>query len=186
MIRQGFTIWLTGLPCSGKTTLARELEHTLKSIELRAEVLDGDEVRKRLGGDVGFSKSDRDAHVRRMAYIAQLLTRVGAVAIVAAISPYRDARDQARAEIVHFVEVYVQCSFEECVNRDVKGLYAKALSGKVPNFTGVSDPYEPPSCPELIVNTERERPEDCTRNILNKLIELGYLTEDSGQSHSSA
>ena len=147
MQHQGFTVWFTGLPCSGKSTLARALEQQLRSIERQVEVLDGDEVRTRLTKGLGFSKADRDENIRRIAYVAKLLTRVQAVAIVAAVSPYRDIRDEARAEIGNFVEVYVKCPLEECIRRDVKGLYAKALRGEIPNFTGVSDPYEHRSAP---------------------------------------
>jgi adenylyl-sulfate kinase len=175
MQHQGFTVWFTGLPCSGKSTLARALEQQLRSIERQVEVLDGDEVRTRLTKGLGFSKADRDENIRRIAYVAKLLTRVGAVAIVAAVSPYREIRDEARAEIGTLVEVSVNCSLEECIRRDVKGLYAKALSGEIPNFTGVSDPYEPPTRPEVTVDTESEDVKESLAKILRTLGRLGYI-----------
>jgi adenylyl-sulfate kinase len=175
MQHQGFTVWLTGLPCSGKSTLARALEQRLRSIERQVEVLDGDEVRTRLTKGLGFSKADRDENIRRIAYVAKLLTRVRAVAIVAVVSPYREIRDEARAEIGHFVEVYVKCSLEECIRRDIKGLYAKALRGEIPNFTGVSDPYEPPNRPEVTVDTGAEEAGESLSKILHQLAQVGYI-----------
>jgi len=175
MEHRGFTVWFTGLPCSGKSTLARALEQQLRSRDLPVEVLDGDEVRQRLTKGLGFSKVDRDENIRRIAYVAKLLTRVGAVAIVAAVSPYREIRDEARAEIDNFVEVSVRCSLEECMRRDVKGMYAKALSGEIPNFTGVSDPYEPPTRPEVTVETESEDVKESLAKILQTLSRLEYI-----------
>jgi adenylyl-sulfate kinase len=175
MQHQGFTVWFTGLPCSGKSTLGRALEQRLRSLERRVEVLDGDEVRTRLTKGLGFSKADRDENIRRIAYVAKLLTRVQAVAIVAAVSPYREIRDEARAEIGNFVEVYVNCPLEECIQRDVKGLYAKALRGEIPNFTGVSDPYEPPIRPEVTVETGAEDVGASLAKILRQLARLGYI-----------
>jgi len=173
--RGGFTVWFTGLPCSGKTTLARALEEELRSIKRQVEVLDGDEVRTRLTKGLGFSKADRDENIRRIAYVAKLLTRVQAVAIVAAVSPYREIRDEARAEIGNFIEVYVKCSLEECIQRDVKGMYARALRGEIPNFTGVSDPYEPPLCPEVTVDTGAEDVGESLSKILHQLAQVGYI-----------
>ena len=144
-------------------------------MERQVEVLDGDEVRTRLTKGLGFSKADRDENIRRIAYVAKLLTRVGAVAIVAAVSPYREIRDEARAEIGNFVEVSVRCSLEECMRRDVKGMYAKALSGEIPNFTGISDPYEPPTRPEVTVETESEDVKESLAKILQTLSRLGYV-----------
>jgi len=175
MQHEGFTVWLTGLPCSGKSTLGRALEQRLRSLERQVEVLDGDEVRTRLTKGLGFSKADRDENIRRIAYVAKLLTRVRAVAIVAAVSPYREIRDEARAEIGNFVEVYVNCPLEECIQRDVKGLYAKALRGEIPNFTGVSDPYEPPIRPEVTVETGSEDVGASLAKILRQLAQLGYI-----------
>jgi adenylyl-sulfate kinase len=175
MQHEGFTVWFTGLPCSGKSTLGRALEQRLRSLERQVEVLDGDEVRTRLTKGLGFSKADRDENIRRIAYVAKLLTRVRAVAIVAAVSPYREIRDEARAEIGNFVEVYVNCPLEECIQRDVKGLYAKALRGEIPNFTGVSDPYEPPIWPEVTVETGAEDVGASLAKILRQLAQLGYI-----------
>ena len=175
MQRRGFTVWFTGLPSSGKTTLSRMLEKEIQARGLAVEVLDGDEVRQRLTKGLGFSKEDRNENIRRIAYVAKLLTRVGGVAITAAISPYRELRDKARDEIVNFVEVYVNCPLEVCIRRDVKGLYKKALNGEIPNFTGISDPYEPPLHYDVVVGTDMESPEASLRKILDKLLDLGYL-----------
>jgi adenylyl-sulfate kinase len=172
---RGFTVWFTGLPCSGKSTLARALEQQLRSLERQVEVLDGDEVRTRLTKGLGFSKADRDENIRRIAYVAKLLTRVQAVAIVAAVSPYREIRGEARAEIGNFIEVYVKCSLEECIQRDVKGMYARALRGEIPNFTGVSDPYEPPLCPEVTVDTGTEDVAESLSKILHQLARFEYI-----------
>jgi adenylyl-sulfate kinase len=178
--QRGFTLWLTGLPSSGKSTLAELIAKRLRTAGQPVELLDGDEVRLRLSKGLGFSKEDRDENIRRIAYVARLLTRVGAVAITAAISPYRDVREEARKEIGNFVEVYVKCPLEECVRRDVKGLYRKAIGGEIPRFTGISDPYEPPESPEVIVETDREAPEDSAERILGALRRLGYLRPESG------
>ena len=175
MRRQGFTVWFTGLPSSGKTTLSRLLHKELDELGLAAEVLDGDEVRQRLTKGLGFTKEGRDENIRRIAYVAKLLTRVGGIAITAAISPYRELRDLARAEIGSFVEVYVNCPLQVCMQRDVKGLYAKALKGEIPNFTGISDPYEPPLNPEVTLYTDRESPEESIKKILVKLADLNCL-----------
>lgn len=139
------------------------------------EVLDGDEVRQRLNRGLGFSKEDRNENIRRIAFVAKLLARNGVVAIIAAISPYRAIRDEARAEIERFVEVYVKCPLEVCIARDVKGLYRKALAGEIQNFTGISDPYEAPLHPELVVETAQEPPEASVKRLLSRLEELGYL-----------
>jgi adenylyl-sulfate kinase len=171
----GFTVWFTGLPSSGKSTLARMLERVLLERGQHVEVLDGDEVRLRLSRGLGFSKEDRDENIRRIAYVAHLVTRCGGVAITCAISPYRALRDDARQEIGRFIEVYVKCALEVCIGRDVKGLYAKALRGEIPAFTGVSDPYEAPLAPEVVVETDRESPEESLTKILQRLEVLGYL-----------
>jgi adenylyl-sulfate kinase len=173
--KKGLTVWLTGLPSAGKSTIARKLATLLKGEGHRVTVLDGDEVRERLNKGLGFSKEDRDENIRRIAYVARLLTEAGSTVIVAAISPYRDARDAARAEIGRFAEIHVNCSLEECIRRDVKGLYKKALAGTLEHFTGVSDPYEPPLMPELVVETDREAPVDSARGIIFCLQSLGYL-----------
>jgi adenylylsulfate kinase len=171
----GFTVWLTGLPSSGKSTLARLLEEVLVQRGQRVEVLDGDEVRLRLSRGLGFSKEDRDENIRRITYVARLITRCGGVAITGAISPYRALRDEARQEIGRFIEVYVKCPLDVCIQRDVKGLYAKALRGEISAFTGVSDPYEAPLNPEMVVETDRESPAESLAKILQRLEALGYL-----------
>ena len=176
MITDGFVIWFTGLPSAGKSTLARLLEGMLCQSGQRVEVLDGDEIRQRLNRDLGFSKGDRDENIRRIAFVAKLLAKNGVIAITAAISPYREVRDEARNEIGRFVEIYVKCSLEICIERDVKGLYHRALAGEVSNLTGISDPYEEPVNPELVVETNREGPETSVGRILTMLEEFGYLS----------
>jgi len=176
MIRKGFTIWFTGLPSSGKTTLACLLQKKIQDLGFQVEHLDGDEVRQKLTKDLGFSKEDRDENIRRIAYVAKLLTRVGAVAITSAISPYRALREYARDEIREFVEVHVDCPLEVCIKRDVKGLYKKALKGELRQFTGISDPYEAPLSPEVVLDTSQETPEESLEKIIGKLHELGYVT----------
>ena len=165
---------VTGLPSAGKSTIAQELAKRLESHDYPVEVLDGDEFRLRLSKGLGFSQADRDEHIRRVAYVARLLTRAHAFVIVAAISPYRSLRAEARAEIQRFMEVYVHCPVEECIKRDVKGLYRKALNGQLADFTGVSAPYEPPLHPEVVVETHRENLEESVRKILRALPAFGY------------
>jgi len=165
----GFVVWLTGLPGAGKSTLARLLESELRGFGLAVERLDGDEVRQHLTKDLGFSKEDRMENVRRIAYVAKLLSRIGGVAIVAAIAPYAEARRSARTEIGTFVEVFVRCPLEVCVQRDVKGLYAKAYRGEIAQMTGVSAPYEAPVNPEVIVDTDQELPAQSLKKILHQL-----------------
>jgi len=178
MNRHGMTLWFTGLPSSGKTTLAGLVGNALKELGLPVETLDGDEVRRRLTKGLGFSKEDRFENISRIAYVAKLLSRVGAVAIVAAISPYREMRSRARAEIENFVEIYVNCPLPVCIERDVKGLYARALAGEITNLTGISDPYEPPLTPEIVVQTDKESAEQSVALILDKLVSLGNLNAE--------
>ncbi|NLN28888.1 MAG: adenylyl-sulfate kinase [Firmicutes bacterium] len=180
----GFTLWLTGLSGAGKSTLARLLEAELKARGLRVEVLDGDEVRQNLSQGLGFSKADRDTQVRRIGYVARLLTRNGVVTIVAAISPYRKAREEVRAQIGRFIEIYVQCPLRTCIERDVKGLYKKALAGEIQQFTGISDPYEPPDRPEIVVDTSRQSPDESLQAILAGLEETGYLPQQAAKAVS--
>ena len=175
MLNKGFTIWFTGLPSSGKTTLACLLEKKIQDLGFKVEHLDGDEVRQKLTKDLGFSKEDRNENIRRITYVAKLVTRVGAVAITSAISPYQALREYARNEIGNFVEIHVHCPIEVCIKRDVKGLYKKALSGELPQFTGVSDPYEAPLAPEVMVDTSQQTQEECINLIVGKLQELGYV-----------
>jgi adenylylsulfate kinase len=169
------TVWFTGLSCSGKTTVARLVERTLRARGLRVEVLDGDVVRENLSRGLGFSKADRDENIRRIAFVSALLTRNGVVTLVAAISPYRAARDAARREIGRFVEVYVSCPLELCKERDTKGLYRRAMAGEIEGFTGVSDPYEAPLTPELTLHTDQETPEMSAGRVIGRLAELGFL-----------
>jgi adenylyl-sulfate kinase len=152
----GFVVWFTGLSGAGKSTLAQALAARLLADGQKVEILDGDVVRENLSQGLGFSREDRDINIRRIAFVAKLLARNGVIVIVAAISPYRAARDEARAAIGSFLEVHVQCSIDELVRRDTKGLYARALAGAVPNFTGISDPYEEPLSPEVTVRTDLE------------------------------
>lgn len=174
-LNRGFVVWFTGLPSSGKSTLAGLLAQELPSRGLPVEILDGDEVRQRLTKGLGFSKEDRDDNIRRIAFVAKLLSRNNVCAITAAISPYRSVRDEARRDIGRFVEVYVKCPVETCIARDVKGLYRRALAGEISNFTGISDPYEEPLDPEVVVETDRESTEASLRRIVKRLDDLGYL-----------
>ena len=174
-MHDGFTLWFTGLSGAGKTTISTLVEGALRERGLRVEVLDGDVVRTNLSKGLGFSKEDRDENIRRIGFVCHLLSRNGVAAIAAAISPYRDVRDQVRSRIGRFVEVYVECPLETLVERDVKGLYKKALAGEIKNFTGVSDPYEPPLNPEVVVRTDRETPEDSATRVLTFLQKSGFL-----------
>jgi adenylyl-sulfate kinase len=172
--KKGFTVWFTGLPSAGKSTLAELLAVKLRERGQDVEVLDGDVVRQHLCKGLGFSKEDRDENIRRIGFVCGLLTRHGAAAIAAAISPYRAIRDEVRGSIGNFIEVYVKASVETCIQRDVKGLYKKALAGEIKGFTGVDDPYEPPLKPELTIETEMESPQESVARILRGLEELGY------------
>jgi len=163
---KGFTLWFTGLSGSGKTTIADLVGAELEKGEHLAEYLDGDVVRTHLSKGLGFSKEDRDTNIRRIGFVASLLARNGVVAVTAAISPYRDLRDEVRGWIDHFVEVHVATSLEDCEARDVKGLYAKARAGEIPEFTGVSDPYEPPIEPEIRVDTAGRTPAESAAEVL--------------------
>ena len=175
MANRGFTIWFTGLSGAGKSTLAAALEPELKTRGHNVEILDGDVVRTNLSKGLGFSKEDRDTNILRIGFVAHLLSRNGVAVITAAIFPYRDIRDQNRALIGDFVEVYAQCTIEELTRRDVKGLYEKALRGEIQNFTGISDPYEEPLNPEVVVDTEKETVEESLAKILGYLEQKGYL-----------
>ena len=175
MSERGCTLWFTGLSGAGKSTISVILEEKLKERGKKIEILDGDEVRENLSKGLGFSKEDRDINIKRIGYVAKLLARNGVVALTAAISPYRAVRDFVRQDNKDFVEVYVNCTLEECARRDVKGLYKKAFAGEIKQFTGVSDPYEPPLNPEVTVNTHLETPEESAEKILVKLAELNYI-----------
>ncbi len=174
----GFTLWFTGLSGSGKTTLAELVRPELERRGLLVEWLDGDEVREHLSKGLGFSKEDRDTNIDRIAWVASRLTRHGAAVIVSAISPYEEARRKARKMVERFgpfLEVFVDVSVEEAARRDVKGLYEKAFRGEIDNFTGVSDPYEAPTDPEIRVDSEREDKEESARRILRLLEERGLV-----------
>jgi adenylyl-sulfate kinase len=173
--QQGFTLWFTGLSGSGKTTVSRLIEKELVSRGLKVEVLDGDVVRENLSKGLGFSKEDRDTNIRRIGFVCDLLTRNGVIAIAAAISPYRSVRDEVRARIGRFVQVYAKCPIDVLAERDVKGLYKKALRGEIKNFTGVDDPYEPPLHPDVIVESDMETPAESAARVIAKLEEIGYV-----------
>ena len=163
----GVTVWLTGLSGSGKTTICRLAEQQLRSEGRMVERLDGDEIRARLCPDLGFSRQDRFRNVERTAYVSKLLTRNGVIVLASLISPYRAMRELVRREVNPFVEIYVKCSLEECIRRDAKGLYRKALHGEIENFTGISDPYEEPDHPDLVIDTERGTADECVRLLIN-------------------
>src|SRR6266511_1751732 len=177
----GFTLWFTGLSGSGKTTIAPLVGPELDRRGLIVEYLDGDSVRMHLSKGLGFSKEDRDTNIERIGWVASRLTRQGAAVIAAAISPYEETRQKARALVEEwgtFVEVYIATSVEECARRDVKGLYEKAFAGEIKGFTGVDDPYEEPASPELVVRTEEHEPEESGRIILAKLEQLGLVAAE--------
>jgi adenylyl-sulfate kinase len=165
----GLTVWFTGLSSSGKTTLSQAVYQQLAATGHRVELLDGDEVRLFLSRGLGFSKQDRDENVRRIGYVAELLTRHNVITLVSAISPYRDARDSVRARIPAFLEVYVNATIEECERRDVKGLYKKARAGEIKAFTGISDPYEAPLTPELECRTDLETVEESVAKVVRAI-----------------
>ena len=174
---QGFTVWLTGLPGAGKSTLAKLLDDHLRQLGLPVALLDGDDVRKRLSKGLGFTREDREENIRRIAYVAKLISGVGGVTIVAAIAPYAQSRKEARGEIENFIEVFVKCPLQICVERDPKGLYAKAQRGEISHFTGISDPYEEPKNPEIIIETDTEQPEESLMKILSQLETLQLLKQ---------
>jgi adenylyl-sulfate kinase len=174
MSEQGFILWFTGLSGAGKSTLAHHVASTLRDKGVRVEVLDGDEVRENLSKGLSFSKEDRDTNVRRIAFVANLLARNGVCAITAAISPYRAIRDESRKRAqAPFIEVFIDVPLEVAEKRDVKGLYKKARAGAIEHFTGVTDPYEAPTKPEVVVHTDRESIEQCAARILAHLAQSG-------------
>ncbi len=170
---KGFVVWFTGLPGSGKSTIAYGVADVLRGLGYRVEVLDGDWVRKTINPDATFTKEGRRIHLRRVAWIARLLARNGVIVLCSFVSPYRDVRAEVRSiveeEGLKFIEVYVKCSLEECIRRDPKGLYKKALRGEIKNFTGISDPYEEPENPELVIDTERLTPKESIEEVINYL-----------------
>jgi adenylylsulfate kinase len=174
-VQKGVTIWLTGLSGAGKTTIAKELEERLRDMNLTLEMLDGDVIRTNLSQGLTFSRSDRDINVRRIGFVCELLTRHNVIVITSAISPYRNVRSELKERIGDFVEVFVNCTLEECINRDVKGLYKRAIAGEIANFTGISDPYEEPLNPDVVVYTHLETVEESAEKILAHLQAKGYI-----------
>lgn len=187
---RGFVLWFTGLPGSGKTTLAEIVGKVIRERGMPVEILDGDEIRTNLSKGLGFSREDRDSNIRRIGYVARLLARNGVCAITAAISPYRETRDEIRRSVcaegrADFVEVYLECSLTALIERDVKGLYRKALAGEIKNFTGISDPYEPPVSPEAAIRTDTEKPGASAARIVTLLESLRLLPASSESVHES-
>jgi adenylyl-sulfate kinase len=175
-MHKGFTLWFTGLSGAGKSTISEIVFDRLHKAGAKVELLDGDVVRTHLSKGLGFSKEDRDANIRRIGFVCELLTRHGVIALVAAISPYRAVREEVRANIGAFVEVHVHCPIEVLAERDVKGLYKKAIAGEIGSFTGVSDPYEPPVNPEVTIDSSTEKVEESVEKVWRKLRELGYIS----------
>jgi len=182
----GFCVWLTGLPAAGKTTIARELESRLAARGREVELLDGDEVRKGLSSDLGFDRRSRESHARRVAFVAKVLVRHGAVPIVALISPYRASRADARREIGRFVEVYVATPLEVCETRDPKGLYRRARAGEIREMTGIDDPYEPPETPEIRVDASLWSASACADFVERELERGGWLPRGDDVRRSTA
>jgi adenylyl-sulfate kinase len=175
-VNDGFTLWFTGLPGAGKSTLAELVAEELARRDYRVEVLDGEVIRTHLSSGLGFSKEDRNTNIRRIGYVCNLLARNGVIAIAAAISPYRDLRDEIRSNHQRFFEVYMECPLEVLVNRDTKGLYKMALRGEILNFTGITSPYEPPLMPELIVHSDRESRKESLARLLDALETLNFIS----------
>jgi len=183
-MHKGCVLWFTGLSGAGKSTVSRMIADRLRAHGAKVELLDGDEVREHLSKGLGFSKEDRDENIRRIGFVCELLARNGVIAIAAAISPYRAVREELRARIPAFVEIYAECPVEVLAQRDVKGLYRKALAGEIPQFTGVSDPYEPPLHPEVTIRSAEETAEQSADLIWATLERLGLISFDrSSLSH---
>jgi adenylylsulfate kinase len=173
--QRGVTVWFTGLSGAGKTTITQAVAEELRAKGYQPEILDGDVVRENLTKGLGFSKADRDENIRRIGFVSHLLTRNGAIVLVSAISPYREIREEVKQRIGNFVEVYVNAPLAICEERDVKGLYKRARSGEIRNFTGIDDPYEPPLNPTIECRTDTEELSESVAKVLKKLEELGYL-----------
>lgn len=184
--QRGVTIWLTGLSGAGKTTISTALEKQLRSRSSKIEVLDGDIVRENLTKGLGFSKADRDENIRRIGFVANLLTRNGVIVLVSAISPYREIRQEVKHKVGDFIEVFVNAPLAVCESRDVKGLYKRARAGEIKSFTGIDDPYEAPLDPEVECRTDLESLEESVSKIINKLEELGYLEKPAVLNSASA
>lgn len=175
--QRGVTVWFTGLSGAGKTTLSQELARILQTRGYKVEILDGDVIRQNLTKGLGFSKEDRDENIRRIGFVAHLLTRNGVIVMISAISPYREIREEVRQRIGDFVEVYVNAPLEICEQRDVKGLYKRARTGEIKNFTGIDDPYESPLNPQIECRTDQESVEESIAKLLTQLSQLGYLDD---------
>lgn len=175
MEHKGFTLWFTGLPCSGKSVLADAVAEDLRKRGMKVERLDGDIVRQGLTRDLGFSKEDRDKNIERVTFVAKLLTRNGVAVLASFVSPYDAIRKNSRKEIGNYILVYVKCSLEECEERDTKGMYAKARAGEIKDFTGIDDPFEEPDDAEIVVETDKHTAEECKKIILKDLDKMGYL-----------
>jgi len=178
MIHKGFTLWLTGMSGAGKSTISEELIARFRGAGAKIELLDGDIVRTNLSQGLGFSREDRDTNVRRIGFVSDLLSRNGVIVVVAAISPYRSTREEVKRGIANFVEVFVECPVEVLAERDVKGLYKRDLAGEVVNFTGITDPYEPPEYPDVVVRSDRETVEESVGKIWRKLQEAGLISAE--------
>jgi adenylylsulfate kinase len=173
---QGFTLWLTGMSGAGKSTISDQLIARFRAAQAKVELLDGDIVRTNLSQGLGFSREDRDTNIRRIGFVSELLTRHGVIVVVAAISPYRETREEVKNRIGNFVEVHVDCPIEVLAARDVKGLYKRALAGEVGNFTGISDPYEPPLDPDVVVRSDRETVDESVDKIWRELEQRGLIS----------
>ena len=176
MTHQGFTLWLTGMSGAGKSTISDQLIARFRAAQAKVELLDGDIVRTNLSQGLGFSREDRDTNIRRIGFVSELLTRNGVIVVVAAISPYRETREEVKRRIGNFVEVHVDCPIEVLAARDVKGLYKRALAGEVGNFTGISDPYEPPLDPDVVVRSDRETVDESVDKIWRELERRGLIS----------
>ncbi len=174
-MQKGIALWFTGLSGAGKTTISRIVEKKLKTLGFRVQSLDGDEVRRHLAFDLGFSYEDRMTNIRRAAFVAKLLTEHQIIVLASFITPYQEMRDYCRKQIGSYAEIYVKCSLEECIRRDVKGLYKQALAGKIKHFTGISDPFEEPKHPDLILHSDQTEPEDCADEVIHFLKKHQYI-----------
>jgi adenylyl-sulfate kinase len=180
----GFTIWFTGLPCSGKSTVSLLIAETIRKERGMVEILDGDVIRTNLSKGLGFSREDRETNLNRIAFVCNLLTRNGVPNIAAAISPFENVRDAARELIGNYIEVYTHCPVEKCIERDVKGMYKKALAGEIKGFTGVDDPYDEPVNPEVVCDTADETPEESAAKVIQYLRKNGFLPATEGSNGS--
>jgi len=174
-MHKGCAVWFTGLSGAGKSTVSTLLHQRLRAAGAKVELLDGDIVRTHLSKGLGFSREDRDENIRRIGFVCELLSRNGVIVIAAVISPYREARDSVRSQIPNFVEIFMECPMNVLVERDVKGLYKKALAGEIEHFTGISDPYESPESPELTIHSAQETPQQSVDRVWLTLKSLGLI-----------